>query len=119
MLSFYGLKNCSTCKKVLKHFEAVGLAVETIDIREHPPASDLIDLALDRYGNPRKVINTSGQAYRQSGLKDQLAGMTNQEISQLLAADGMLVKRPFITDGQTASAGAKLDELDQVWLDQE
>ncbi len=42
------------------------------------------------------VFNTSGQLYREMGLKERLAGMTEEEQYELLASDGMLVKRPII-----------------------
>ena len=38
--------------------------------------------------------------YRELGLKDKLAEMTEDEATELLASDGMLIKRPIVTDGK-------------------
>lgn len=117
MITFYGLKHCSTCKKAEKWFEEEGIEIgEYIDIRENPPGKDLILEALVEAGDkPRKVLNTSGQVYRESGLKDKIDHMTLEELAELLSQEGMLVKRPFITDGQKISVGGKPTDLSQVW----
>ena len=44
----------------------------------------------------KKFFNTSGLKYKELGLKDKLAGMTEEEQLELLASDGMLVKRPIL-----------------------
>ena len=45
----------------------------------------------------RRFFNTSGQLYRQLGVKTQLdAGMSDAEAFDLLATNGMLVKRPLV-----------------------
>lgn len=43
-----------------------------------------------------KFFNTSGMKYRELGLKDKLSGMSDKEKIELLASDGMLVKRPML-----------------------
>ena len=47
--------------------------------------------------------------YRELGIKDKLdAGLTDEEAYELLASDGMLVKRPLlIVDGKPATPGFK------------
>ena len=42
------------------------------------------------------MFNTSGQLYRELGIKDRIPSMTADEIYTLLATDGMLVKRPIL-----------------------
>ena len=49
---------------------------------------------------PPAFFNTSGLQYKALGLKDKLPQLNEEEQLQLLAADGMLVKRPLLlTDG--------------------
>ncbi len=49
----------------------------------------------------KKFFNTSGKIYKDLGLKDKLGQMTDDEKIQILATDGMLVKRPiFVGTGQ-------------------
>ncbi|MBQ8589372.1 MAG: arsenate reductase family protein, partial [Firmicutes bacterium] len=43
----------------------------------------------------KKFFNTSGLQYKSMGLKDKLPTMSEEEQLNLLAGDGMLVKRPL------------------------
>ena len=62
----------------------------------------------------KKFFNTSGLQYRALELKDKLPAMTVEQQLQLLATDGMLVKRPIVvTDGGKVLTGFKEKE----WAD--
>lgn len=116
MIKFYGLKRCTTCQKAIKYLSEHGIAVEEIDIREEPPAADLVAAALaNTDGKPRQIMNTSGELYRELGLKDKLNDMSQAELVTLLSENGMLLKRPFITDGEKTTSGAKPEVLD-TWI---
>jgi len=43
-----------------------------------------------------KFFNTSGLLYKELKLKDKLPSMSEEEKYNLLASDGMLVKRPIL-----------------------
>lgn len=59
-----------------------------------------------RSGLPlKRFFNTSGLLYKSMGLKDKLQGMSEEEMLQLLATDGMLVKRPLLVGGDFCSGG--------------
>ena len=50
-----------------------------------------------RSGLPlKRFFNTSGLLYKSMGLKDKLPEMDEEEQLELLATDGMLVKRPIL-----------------------
>lgn len=118
MLRIYGLKNCSTCKKVIGWLDEAGVEHESlIDIRENPPQKEDIVKALDRYdGKKKRVMNTSGNDYRESGLKDQVDDMTEEEVAQRLSENGMLVKRPLIISGEIATAGSTEEDIRDAWM---
>ena len=44
----------------------------------------------------KKFFNTSGRLYKELKLKDKLPTMSEEEQYNLLASDGMLVKRPIL-----------------------
>ena len=44
----------------------------------------------------KRFFNTSGMKYKELGLKDRLPQMSEEEQYELLATDGMLVKRPLL-----------------------
>lgn len=63
----------------------------------------------------KKFFNTSGMKYKSLGLKDKLTTMTEDEQLELLASDGMLIKRPIVTDGQKVTLGFKEQEFIESW----
>lgn len=48
-------------------------------------------------------------------MKDKLADMSEDEKYDLLASNGMLIKRPIVTDGKTVTVGYKEEQYEQVW----
>ena len=55
----------------------------------------------------RRFFNTSGMLYRDMGLKDKLPSMSEDEMYELLASNGMLVKRPLLVLDDTVLVGFK------------
>lgn len=106
MLTALCYPRCSTCKKAIAWLDQHGIAYTYRDIaRDNPTAAELA--AWHRAsGLPiRRFFNTSGQLYRSLNLKDKLPGMSDEECYELLATNGMLVKRPLLVgDNLTKSA---------------
>lgn len=61
----------------------------------------------------KKFFNTSGMKYRELGLKDRLPQMSDEEKLELLASDGMLVKRPLVIGDDFALTGFKVKEWEE------
>jgi arsenate reductase len=64
----------------------------------------------------KKFFNTSGMKYRELGIKDKMKSATDEELLELLASDGMLIKRPILTDGERVTVGFKEEEYEKMWL---
>ena len=58
----------------------------------------------------KKFFNTSGQAYKNLGLKEKLGSMNEEEQLKLLSTDGMLVKRPLLVGKDFVITGFKEEE---------
>lgn len=118
MLTIYGLGHCSTTKKAAKYLLEKGVEMGgIIDIRETPPTKKEIQLALAANdGQVKKIMNTSGNLYREMELKDRLAEMSYDAVVDLLHENGMLIKRPLITNGEKATVSAKESLLADAWL---
>ena len=104
---FLEYPKCSTCKKAKKWLDEHGVSYVDRDIvSDNPTAAELADFR-ERSGLPvRRLFNTSGMRYRELGLKDRLdAGMSDDECYELLATDGMLVKRPLLVGDGFAIPG--------------
>ncbi|MDD2218224.1 MAG: arsenate reductase family protein, partial [Eubacteriales bacterium] len=88
---------CTTCQKAKKWLEANSVAFEERHIKERNPDLDELKVWYKQSGLPlKKFFNTSGLLYKSLKLKDKLATMSESEQLDLLASDGMLVKRPIL-----------------------
>jgi len=106
---------CSTCKKAQKWLDENDISYEYRDIAQQNPTEAELKEWIPRSGLPaRKFFNTSGQLYRKLGLKDKLSGLTDAQQIELLATDGMLVKRPLLIGDSGVLVGFKADEWAQL-----
>ena len=88
---------CTTCQKAKKWLEENHIAYDLRDIKLETPTYEELAEWQRRSGLPlKKFFNTSGLLYRSLALKEKLPGMREDEMLRLLAADGMLVKRPLL-----------------------
>lgn len=95
---FVEYPKCTTCKKAKAWLDSHGIGYADRHIVEDSPTAEELAVWHRASGLPlRRFFNTSGMKYRELGLKAKLdAGMTDEECYQLLATDGMLVKRPLV-----------------------
>ena len=111
MMLFVNYPKCSTCKKARKFLEEKGVAFEERDIKEQNPTVEELKEWIAKSGLPvKKFFNTSGMLYRQMELKDKLPNMSEQEMIELLATDGMLVKRPILVSEDKVLVGFRQAE---------
>lgn len=90
-------RKCSTCLKALKWLEDNQIVFEERPIVEQNPTYEELKAWYEMSGLPlKKFFNTSGLMYKDLQLKDKLPQMTEEEQLQLLATNGMLVKRPLV-----------------------
>ncbi|MDE5772418.1 MAG: arsenate reductase family protein [Ruminococcus sp.] len=106
---------CSTCKKAQKWLDDNGVEYETRDIKENNPSYEELKEWYNKSGLPlKKFFNTSGLLYRSMNLKDKLPEMSEEEQLELLATDGMLVKRPIVITEDTVLVGFREKEWENV-----
>ena len=111
MLLLLEYPKCSTCRKAKKWLDDRGISYEDRHIAEQNPNVQELKEWRERSGLPlKKFFNTSGMLYRELGLKDRLPGMSEEEQYNLLASDGMLVKRPLLVGEDFVLAGFKEQE---------
>lgn len=105
---FLEYPKCSTCKKAKKWLDEHQVAYDDRHIVEENPTFEELKDWHGRSGmSLKKFFNTSGMLYKEMKLKDKLPTMSEEEQLQLLATNGMLVKRPLIVDGNTVITGFK------------
>ena len=108
-------RKCSTCIKALKWLEANNIAFEERPIVEQNPTYEELKTWYQMSGLPlKKFFNTSGMLYKEMKLKDKLAEMSEEEQLQLLATNGMLVKRPLVIGDDFVLVGFKESEWSEA-----
>ncbi|MBE6776402.1 MAG: arsenate reductase family protein [Ruminococcaceae bacterium] len=97
MLKFICYPKCTTCQKARKWLDEKGAEYEMRDIKAENPTVEELEEWYALSGLPLKsFFNTSGLLYKSMALKEKLPTMSEKEMLSLLAADGMLVKRPLL-----------------------
>ncbi|MBH8606921.1 arsenate reductase family protein [Thermoactinomyces sp. CICC 10521] len=115
-LIMYQYPKCGTCRKAKKYLEEHGISFTDKNIAEEPPSREELEKLIKKSGLPiKKFFNTSGQKYRALGLSQKLKEMSEEEMLDLLASDGMLIKRPIVTDGNKVTVGFKEDLYKETW----
>ena len=114
MVDFFWYPRCGTCQKARRWLEANGIQYNAMDLKEARPTRAQLEDFLDKSGLPlRKFFNTSGQVYKNMALKDKLPAMGRDEQLDLLASDGMLVKRPIAVAADAVLVGFKEAEWEE------
>lgn len=115
-LKIYHLPTCSTCKLAIKKLKQRGYELDEQDIRALPPTAAELTKLIALSGLPLgKWFNTSGDAYREMGLKDKMKQLSDEEKIELLASNGMLIKRPVVSDGKRVTLGHKEPDFGAAW----
>ena len=106
---------CSTCQKARKWLEGQGKDFTVRDIKTDNPTESELRQWHEKSGLPlKKFFNTSGNSYKNLGLKEKLPTMSDDEQITLLATDGMLVKRPLLVTETRVLTGFKETEWSEA-----
>ncbi|CAG9620818.1 arsenate reductase family protein [Sutcliffiella rhizosphaerae] len=115
-VTFYWYPKCGTCRNAKKWLEANGISVEEVHIVENPPSRETLKELYQKSGlELKKFFNTSGMKYRELGMKDKVKTATEDELLDILASDGMLIKRPLTTDGNKVTVGFNEKQFEETW----
>ncbi len=91
----YSYSRCSTCRKALAWLVDHGIEHEVLDITLTPPSKEILVEAFGVLEDRKRLFNTSGQSYRALGAA-AVKAMSDEAALDALAADGKLIKRPFV-----------------------
>lgn len=111
MILFVEYPKCSTCQKTKKWLLENQVEFEDRHIIEDNPSKEELKAWYEKSGLPlKRFFNTSGMKYKELKLKDRLPDMSEEEQLELLASDGMLVKRPVLVGDDFVLTGFKEKE---------
>lgn len=106
---------CSTCQKAQKWIDSQEIGYELRNIKEKNPSAAELKEWYQKSGLPlKRFFNTSGLVYKSMNLKEKLPNMSEEEQLELLATDGMLVKRPMLITESQVLVGFKEAEWEQL-----
>jgi arsenate reductase len=109
---FIGYPPCSTCKKAYKALQDLGIEATYRNIKEENPTKAEIQSWIDKGVELKKLFNTSGMLYRE--LNEKRETYTQEQLIDLLASNGMLVKRPIVIQGDKIIIGNKVSEYETL-----
>ncbi len=96
-MEFICYPKCSTCQKAKKWLDENKIEYMERHIVDDNPTYEELKKWYEKSGLPlKRFFNTSGMLYKEMKLKDKLPDMSEDEQLQLLATNGMLVKRPLV-----------------------
>ncbi|GEB29309.1 spx/MgsR family transcriptional regulator [Enterococcus casseliflavus] len=119
MITFYWYPKCSTCRNAKRWLEEHEIPFEAIDMVATPPQPEQLLAWIQSSEAPlTRFFNTSGMKYRELQLKEKVPTMTAQNAADVLATDGMLIKRPLLVSGDRFLInGFKENEYEGVLLE--
>ena len=112
---FIEYPKCSTCQKAKKWLDENKIEYVDRNIVTETPTKDELKKWITKSGlDVRKFFNTSGMKYRELNFKEKIKDMSEDEIYELLASDGMLIKRPLFISDTLILKGFKEKEWEQI-----
>ena len=102
---------CGTCQKAEKWMKANGIDYTYRPIKEENPTREELRVWIAKSGLPiSKFFNTSGLLYKEFNMKDKVKTLSEDELLDILASNGLIVKRPILVAGEIVLVGFKEDE---------
>ena len=106
---------CSTCQKAKKWLDSNGIKYDSRHIKDDNPTFEELKAWYEKSElQLKRFFNTSGMLYKSMNLKDKLPNMSEEEQLQLLATDGMLVKRPLLVGDNFVLCGFREKEWQEI-----
>lgn len=114
---FLEYPKCTTCKKAKKWLDDNGFSyTDRHIVEDNPTADEIKEWHQKSRLELKKFFNTSGLLYKSMNLKEKLPTMSDEEKYELLASNGMLVKRPVLVDGDRVLLGFKAEEWEDSFI---
>lgn len=114
---FIEYPKCTTCRKAKKWLDDNSLKYEERHIVTDNPSKAELKEWIELSGLPiKKFFNTSGKIYKERNLKEKLKNMSYEEQIELLASNGMLVKRPILVKDSSVLVGFKIEEWEGLLI---
>ena len=106
MLKVYGIRQCDTCRKTLRHLEAESVPFRFQDIRDEPLDAATVEGWLRLVGHDQ-LINRRSTTWRQ--LDEAQRQRAEDDAAALLLEIPTLIKRPVVASASGVTVGFRPD----------
>lgn len=111
MLTFFYASRCTTCKRARDFLDRREISYEERDIAAENPTAEEINDWLDRTGiEVEKLFGSGDPRFREKNLRARIPTLTREEAVEILASDGMLLRRPVLVGDDFILFGFKESE---------
>ena len=115
-LTMYWYPNCGTCKKAKKWLDDHKIDYQTVHLVNETPTENKLKELIEKSGlPPKKFFNTSGKVYREENMKEKIKEASLEQMVSYLASNGMLIKRPIVTNGEKVTVGFNESTFEETW----
>ena len=114
MIKVYGLKNCDTCKRVIKDLKNANINFEFNDFRRDGLELSKVVEWQESLGCD-SLINRRGKTWRQLKQSDK-EDLTCEKAVDLMFNNPALIKRPVLEIGNKVSVGYKEEQKKTLGL---
>jgi arsenate reductase len=107
---------CGTCQKAEKWMKTNGIDYTYRPIKEENPTKEELKIWITKSGLPiAKFFNTSGLLYKEFNMKNKVKTLSENDLMDILASNGLIVKRPILLAGDNVLVGFKEEEWKSVF----
>ena len=92
-IRFYYLKNCSTCKRILKELE-ISNSLGLVDVKNKPINNTDLEFLKSLSGSYEALFSKKAQLYKKRNLKDQ--NLSEDDFKKLILEHYTFLKRPVL-----------------------
>lgn len=108
---------CGTCQKAEKWLNANGVEYIYRPIKDENPTFEELRNWLKKSKMPiSKFFNTSGFLYKEQNMKNKVKTLSEDELLNILATNGMMVKRPILLYDNIVLVGFKEPEWEATFI---
>ena len=111
MLSFYYLKNCSTCKRILKELK-ISNSLGLVDVKNKPINNTDLEFLKSLSGSYEALFSKKAQLYKKRNLKDQ--NLSEDDFKKLILEHYTFLKRPVLVLDNNIYIGSSPKVIDQA-----
>jgi len=107
---------CGTCQKAEKWLKANVIEYNYRPIKEENPTKEELTKWIKASGLPTsKFFNTSGMLYKELNMKDKVKTLSEDELINILSANGLIVKRPILLANDVVLVGFKEEQWKEIF----